>query len=646
MNPTVLGLALLAAAVPAQMQSSVIRPGANLVMSGMPPIPASVAQRCARYGESRSARREVWHPVRREMLISTRFGETDQIHHVRFPGGARVQLTFPPRRSQLAVYEPKEGKYFLFFKDAGGSERYQMYRYDHATKATALLTDGRSLNVPGAWSSGGDQFLYRSTKRTGKDLDLWVMNPTRPETDRLLCPVTGGGWRAYDWSPDDRQVLVIESISNDESYLWLVDAASGEKALITRKGEPQKTLYSSAKFSKDGRGVFVMTDKGSDFQRLGYIDLATKRLDCLTGQLPWDVEQFDLSPDGRMIAFTTNEEGLSVLHLLHVESRTVSTLPGLPVGIINDLEWHRNGTDLGFSLESTRAPSDAYSYNVPAHKLERWTYSEVGGFDAESLPEPELVRWTSFDGRQISGFLYKPPARFQGRRPVMIRIHGGPANQARPGFLGRVNYYLNELGVAVILPNVRGSSGYGKAFLELDNGFGREGAYKDIGALLDWIGTRPDLDADRVMVTGSSFGGHMTLAAAAFYPRRVRCALDIVGPSNLVTFIKSADSYRLANFREEYGDERDRKVADFLQRIAPLKHAAKITMPLFVVAGNNDRRVPVAESEQIVARVRKNGTPVWYLLAKDEGHGFERKGNQDFLFYASVWFTSEYLLKH
>lgn len=629
----------------AQAQTAEIPTGENLVVEGIPKIPTSLAVNVARYGEFRSARREVWHPARREMIVSTRFSDTDQLHLVKFPGGARTQLTFPPERSQLATYEPKSGSYLLYFKDAGGNERYQMYRYDFATKVNTLLTDGSSRNAPGSWSNGADQFAYRSNKRTGKDRDIWIMNPAQPETNRLLLQAAGGGWRVRDWSPDDRQILMIEFVSDNESHLWLVDSATGEKTTIASKGGQEKILYNWAQFGKDGRGIYVLTDSGSEYQRIAYIDLSTKQLINLTTQINWDVEQFDLSADGRTIAFTTNEDGVSVLHLLDTRSRRESSVPGLPVGIISDLEWHKNGRDLGFSLESTRAPSDAYSYNVKGDKLERWTYSEVAGLDTDTLPEPQLVRWKSFDGRLISGFLYLPPARFTGKRPVMVRIHGGPVAQSRPGFLGRISYYLNEMGIALIFPNVRGSSGYGKIFMTLDNGSLREGAYKDIGTLLDWIQTRPELDANRIMVTGTSYGGHMSLAVAAYYPNQIRCALDIVGPSNLVTFLESTEDFDRATFREEYGDERDPKTREVLERIAPLNQATKITRPLFVVAGKNDPRVAVTESEQIVTKVRKNGTPVWYLLAKDEGHGFAKKGNQDFLFYAAVLFASEYLLK-
>jgi dipeptidyl aminopeptidase/acylaminoacyl peptidase len=272
--------------------------------------------------------------------------------------------------------------------------------------------------------------------------------------------------------------------------------------------------------------------------------------------------------------------------------------------------------------------------------------SETGGIPADRFVEPKLVTWKSFDGRELSGFLYLPdPKTFPGPRPLVVNIHGGPESQARPTFAGRNNYFFNELGCAMILPNVRGSAGYGKSFLLLDNGFKREDSYKDISTLLDWVKTQPQLDANRVMIYGGSYGGFMTLEVATNYADRIRCAIDIVGISNLATFLKNTESYRRDLRRVEYGDERDPKMAEFMEKIAAVNNAKKITKPLFVVQGANDPRVPKSEAEQIVATLKKQGTPVWYMLGKDEGHGFGKKKNADYLFYATVQFVRDYLLK-
>ncbi len=641
-----LAVLLLVAATLLVAQSGEIVPGDNLVVEGVPKIPTTVAEAVGRYTEFRSASLQSWHPTKREMLISTRFGDTAQIHRVKFPGGDRSQLTFFPDRVAGASYQPTQGNYFVFSKDVGGGEWFQGYRFDLATGQITLLTDGgRSQNGGPRWSTKGDRIAYSSTRRNGKDRDIWMMDPLDPKTDRLLLQVEGGGWGAQDWSPDDKQLLITEYISVNESYLWLVDVATGEKTLLTPKGGPVKISYSGAEFSNDGKGLYGTTDKDSEFQRLTYIDLAAKQHTFLTSHINWDVDEFDLSPDGKTLALVTNEDGAGVLHLLDTATRKEKPAPKLPLGQVFGIDWHENGRDLGFNLVSNHSTSDVYSLDTTTGKVERWTQSETGGLNTENFSEAELVRWKTFDGKMISGFLYRPAARFTGKRPVIINIHGGPEGQFRPGFLGRSNYYLNELGVAILFPNVRGSSGYGKTFLTLDNGFLREDSYKDIGALFDWIKAQPGLDPDRVLVTGGSYGGFMTLAVATNYNDRIRCAVDVVGPSNFVTFLENTESYRRDLRRAEYGDERDPKMREFLNRIAPANKAQNITKPLFVIQGMNDPRVPRTESEQMAATVRKNQTPVWYLMAKDEGHGFAKKKNQDFQFYATVLFIQEHLLK-
>jgi dipeptidyl aminopeptidase/acylaminoacyl peptidase len=645
-----LSLLFAATATIVLAQSEFVTPGENLVVEGIPGIPAAMAEEIDRYTEFRYAGLSSWHPLRREMLIGTRFAETSQIHVVKFPGGARTQLTFFKDRAGGASYQPTHGDFFVFSKASGGNEQYQKYRYDFKTGAITLLTDGRSRNTGGVWSNSGDKYVYESTRRNGEDVDIWMLNPTAPVNDslhgnRMLAELKGGGWGVYEFSPNDKQLLVGEFISINESYIWMMDASTGEKTLITPKSDTEKILYGAAQFSKDGKGIYVTTDRESEFQRLAYIDLATGKHTYLTTSIDWDVEYFALSWDGKTIAFVTNEDGLSVLHLYDTIQRKELSAPKLQTGVLGSLEWHRNNRDLGFGLESARSTYDTYSLDVQTGKIERWTDSETGGINTEEFSQPEVVHWKTFDGKMISGLYFKSPVKFTGKRPVIIDIHGGPEGQARPWFQGDNNYFVNELGIAIIQPNVRGSSGYGKTFLKLDNNYLREDSYKDVAALLDWIKTRPELDAGRVMVTGGSYGGHMTLAIATFYSDRIRCALDVVGISNLVTFLENTSAYRRDLRRVEYGDERDPKMREFLNRIAPLNNAEKIIKPLFVVQGGNDPRVPLSEAQQIVQTVQKNGIPVWYLMAKDEGHGFAKKKNRDFLLYATVLFTKEYLLK-
>lgn len=621
-----------------------IRPGENLVVQGLPPIPVSLAGEVRRYTESRSASFADWHPTERSILISTRFANTAQIHRVKQPGGARTQLTFFDEPISGAAYEPRTGRYFLFTKDVGGNEFGQIYRYDVADGRVTLLTDGgRSQNGGIEWSAQGDRIAYGSTRRNGADRDLYIMDPLDPKTDRLVLQVSGGGWSVLDWSPDDRGLLIGEYVSINESRLWLLDLQTGGKSLLTESGS-EPVSYRNARFSKDGTGLYLTTDKDSEFQRLSHMELATRRITALVDSISWDVEGLDLSPDGRRIAFGVNEAGISRLYLFDIADRRLQRVDAVPTGTAGGLTWHPRGRDLAFTISTARSPSDVYSLDTETGEVSRWTESELGGLVASELSEPRLVRWPSFDGREITGFLYEPAVRFTGKRPVMIVIHGGPESQSRPGFLGRSNYFLNEHGVALLLPNVRGSTGYGKSFVKLDNGLKREDSVKDIGALLDWIAKQPNLDASRILVMGGSYGGYMTLAVSTHYSDRIRCAIDIVGISNFNTFLKNTESYRRDLRRAEYGDERDPAMREFFERIAPLNNAGKITKPLFVVQGGNDPRVPLSEAEQMVERVREHGTPVWYLMAKDEGHGFRKKENADFQFYATILFARHHLL--
>ena len=622
------------------LAESAISPSANLHTEGVPPVPAALMEELDRYNNIRAAGLLDWHPVKREILITTRFGDVPQIHRVAMPGGARTQVTFFPDRTGNALYRPGSGDSFVFSKDTGGGEFYQLYQFDTRSGAIALLTDGHSRNTSPLWASDG-RLAYASTLRNGRDTDIYVMNPDEPKRARMVLEVEGGGWFPSAWSPDGKKLVVEDRRSVHDSSLYLVDVAGGTKQPLT----PEEGSYGQAQFAKNGKGLYLTTDRGSQFERVAYLDLSTRELTFLKPGQKWDAGELELSEDGRRLAYELNEDGFSTLNVIDTETRRDVPLPAVPHGVISGLRWHHNGRDLGFTVSLARGPSDVYSIDVDKGTLERWTASETGGLNAENFSEPELIHWKSFDGRAISGFLYLPAKQFSGPRPVIINIHGGPEGQSRPGFIGRNNYYISDLGVAMIYPNVRGSSGYGKTFLALDHGLKREDSVKDIGALLDWIAHDPRLDARRVMVTGGSYGGYMTLASAFHFNDRLCCTVDVVGISNFVSFFERTSPYRRDLRRVEYGDERDPKIREFFEKIAPLNHVSEISKPMFIVAGRNDPRVPAHEGEQMAKAIRKNGAPVWYLIADDEGHGFAKKKNQDFQFAATVMFVKEFLLK-
>ena len=542
-----------------------------------------------------------------------------------------------------AIYEPKEGKYFLFTKDVGGNEFGQIFRQDISTGESTLLTDGgRSQNGGWAWNNKKNLICYGSTRRNGADRDLWIMDPTDPKSDRLAVQVSGGGWSVQDWAPDDATLLIMESLSVNKTNLYLADVATGKRTPLT---DPTKDVaYGGAQFSLDGKSVYLTTDELGEFQQLAILSLADKKTTLLSEDIPFDVESFELSHDGTKMVFSVNQRGMSQVFVMDTTTKMKRQVPNLPVGVLSLGPWNAKDSEFAVTISSAQSSSDVFSIDSNSLALTRWTESEMGGLVPSELRNAELVEWKSFDGKAISGFLYQPPKKFTGKRPVIINIHGGPEGQSRPVFLGRNNYFLNELGCAILFPNVRGSVGYGKSFVKLDNGLLRLDSVKDIGSLLDWIAESPDLDASRVMITGGSYGGYMTLACAVEYNNRIACSLDVVGISHFGTFLKNTESYRRDLRRVEYGDERDPELAAFFERMAPLNNSGKISKPLFVVQGGNDPRVPLSEAEQMVARVKSNESPVWYLMASDEGHGFRKKNNADFQFYATVLFIEKYLL--
>jgi dipeptidyl aminopeptidase/acylaminoacyl peptidase len=439
---------------------------------------------------------------------------------------------------------------------------------------------------------------------------------------------------------------MIRYLSANESQTWMLELASGKiSQLLPQPGQTGKASYFAGAFAPDDKGLFVVSDRFGEFRELLRYDFASGNLQRLTAHIPWDISGLTTSEDGGLVAAQANVDGRDELRLF--DGRSLAEIPAMPLprGSVGSTQFHRHLPELAFSMDGAQGPSQLYSANPQTGKVEQWTRAYAPpGVDPSRFSEQEIIRWKSFDGRTISGLLNLPPAQHTGKRPVLVQIHGGPEAQAKAGFMGRYNFLIEEMGIAVIQPNVRGSSGYGKTFLDLDNGRLREDSVKDIGALLDWIAARPGLDASRVVVSGGSYGGYMSLAVSTHYPERIAGAIDVVGISNFVSFLTNTESYRRDLRRVEYGDERDPQMRDFLQRISPLSHADRIAKPMFVVQGKNDPRVPYTEAEQIVAKLREKDVPVWYLRAENEGHGFARKENADFQFYATVEFLRRSLL--
>ncbi|HEX6374229.1 MAG TPA: prolyl oligopeptidase family serine peptidase [Allosphingosinicella sp.] len=632
---------LLAAAslLSAPALAEVEKPAA-LVADGIPAVPDELAERTRPYMEFRTASLQGWNPKTRGIAIITRFGNTGQVHEVARPLGMRRQVTFEADAISAASYSRGKGDVLVIQKDVGGSEFWQLYAIDNGR--LKLITDGKSRNSINAWSHDGRWLAYTSTRRNGADNDLYIVDPRNPASNRLLAQVKGGGWGLADFAPDGRSAIVAEYLSITKTNLYRIDVATGR---MTPIGDHSKPIsYGSAQFAPNGT-LWVTSDEGSDFRRLGILDPATGRFTAVAPEPRWDVQSFDISDDGRFIAYIVNEAGVSRLKLLDLRTRRSRAVAGLPVGTAGGLEVAPWG-EVALSVSSARSSSDVYAVNPRTLAVTRWTESETGGLDPKRNVEPELVETVSFDGEKVSGFLYRPdPRRFPGRRPVLVSIHGGPEGQARPGFLGRNNYYLNELGIALFYPNVRGSTGFGKRFVALDNGPDlRENSVRDIGAFLNKLAADPGLDSSRIGVTGGSYGGYMCYATAIHYGPRLKGANCIVAISNFVTFLENTQSYRRDLRRVEYGDERDPAQRRKLLAISPLTRVKELRLPLMVQTGGNDPRVPASEAEQVIKAVRRSDGIAWHLLAQDEGHGFAKKANQDYAFWTSLMFWQRNLL--
>ncbi len=612
---------------------------AALVADQVPDIPIEIVEKTRPYMEFRTASFVDWDARTKSMLISTRFADTRQLHRVRKPLGTREQLTFASEPIRSASYAP-DGSSLLFQKDSGGNEVNQIFALKDGRPVR--LTDGESRNSLGPWANNGKIVAFGSNKRTGLYNDIYLMNPENPEGAVMLVASTGGGWFPIDFTPDNKKLLVFNYVSVADNQLYLINIFDGTSTKLTNSSEP--VAYNGLSFAPDGQ-LWAASDFGSDVQRLGVVDQETGAFTAILDEDKWDISDFDISKDGRWLAFEVNQAGRSMLKIYDMRKGRVRTVKALPAGVISDLKFAPWG-ELGFTLNSNRTGTDAYSLDPKSLDITRWTRSETGGINAAKNVAPELIEITSFDGEKMSGYLYRPnPDRHSGRRPLIINIHGGPEGQATPRFLGRNNYLINELGIAIFYPNVRGSTGFGKRFVGLDNGpFLRENSVLDIGAFLEKLQKDRRIDKRRIAVTGGSYGGYMTLASMLRYGDQLTAGLEVVGITNFVTFLENTQAYRRNLRRREYGDERVPEQRAKLEEISPLNRADEIDLPLMVVTGANDPRVPASEADQLIEAVRANDRPAWHLLAKNEGHGFRKKANADYQFWASLLFWHQHLL--
>jgi dipeptidyl aminopeptidase/acylaminoacyl peptidase len=624
-----------------------IRPNSHLSVTGVPPIPVEIAKAVKPYGDVQPISFMAWHPSERRMLVNFRARQTAQLHWVNAPGQKPEALTDYAETVRGVRFEPKQAKYLVLGLDRGGNEATQLYRmdWDHV-KAPVLLTDLDSRHSASVWNKDKTAFLVISQKLDKGDLKaksettLTLLDPLAPEKKKILGVIEGVGFSVTRWN-------------EAESVLWLSQYKSAVRTdmyrydLITHKLSPllknADTGWDDEAEEQEDKELLVRRQVG-EFKKLVRTNLSETTQQVITAAHDWDVERYAVSPNKKWLAVRVNEAGVSRLYLYDTKTWQVHTLKAsIPIGVMSSMQWHPQLPELAFTISSVRSPADVYSLNVETDVLTRWTTALADdSLIAQNAIDPKVIMWPSFDGRVISGFMYVPKIK-KAKYPVLINIHGGPEAQSRPSYLGRGQYMVSEMGLVVIYPNVRGSNGYGETFLGLDDGMKREDSVKDIGALLDWIAKQPELDATRVAVSGGSYGGYMSLATAVHYGRRIKGAIDIVGIANFVSFLERTESYRRDLRRVEYGDERDPEMRTHLTTISPLNNAERINTSMFIIHGKNDPRVPFYEAEQIVAKLHAQGTPTWTLYADNEGHGFAKRDNADFMLYSMITFLNHIL---
>jgi len=586
------------------------------------------------------------------LLIRKRYKDSYQAYYLTLDGEDLQQLTnFNEPVSEMRSSNHTQLNGFVYNKDVGGNEDNQIFYFDLDKQTSHLITDGKSKNDFALWNTNGTQLAYRSNARNQVDFEIYLAtftpgNSLEKHSKSELVFKASGNWYPVCWSFDDRFLIVNKFISALEAEPHLLNVETGQLEKLFPKS--QKMSVTKILFSKQHDYLYVISDENTEFLQLRLHHLKTGKQQILTEAIKWNVESIAIDRNGENIAFISNENGYFKLYVMDTETHQIKSLPNLPKGQVHQIKFDKSGNYLAMNISSTSYANEIFVYDIANLKIIQQTINNKQHTLKVSFTEPKLIHYTTFDtfqneSRKIPAFCYLPDQ--EGSFPSLIHIHGGPEGQFVPGYHAFFQYLVKELGIAIIAPNVRGSRGYGKTYLALDDGYKREDSVKDIGALLNWIEDHPNLNKNKIAVMGGSYGGYMVYAALIQYAHKLTCGISRVGISNFVTFLENTKAYRRNNRREEYGDERIPAMRKFLTGISPTTHAHKINKPLLIVQGANDPRVPQSEAEQMYDEIKKNNIPVWYLLAKDEGHGFKKKKNIDFYQKTALAFLKQHLIK-
>ena len=598
-----------------------------------------------RYLNIRAASAPAVAPDGSRVAFLTNITGTNQVWMVKAAGGWPEQITFFSDRVQAVAWSP-DGAWLLVGKDAGGNERTQLWLFSpDGARQERITHDDSKIYRSARWSHDGRRIAYASNERAEAHFDIYVMDIATRKPVRVMQQ--DGSNNVAAWAPDDSALIVSRGLAGSDNTLLLVRLDTQQATELTPHTEP--ALYTSVNWPP-GQILYLASDQGRDFVNLAAIDLTAPKLVFLEDR-PHDVESLLFSEDGRRVVVSANEGGASRLSLREgglSGKELAAPRPG--DGVIGGLEFSRDGSKLAYTFSGAKNPGDVFLHDLAAGTSARLTTSSLGGIPADAFVEPKLVSYPTFDGLKIPALMYKPPANSAGRQPpagsagrppaaVMI-VHGGPEGQTRPAF-SAVNQFFVSQGYVVLAPNIRGSTGYGRAYQQKDDVRRRLDSIKDLAAGAEYLKTSGAADPARIAVMGGSYGGYATLACLTFHPELWAAGVDIVGISNFRSFLKNTSVWRTALRASEYGDP----VADaeFLDSVSPLNHIEKIRAPLIVIQGANDPRVPQSEADQMVEKLRARQVPVEYLLFPDEGHGVVKLPNRIKAYTAIADFLAKHL---
>jgi dipeptidyl aminopeptidase/acylaminoacyl peptidase len=621
-----------------------------------------------RYLNIRAANGASFSPDGRFVSFLTNITGVAQLWQISVGGGWPVQLTFTNESVRGGHYNPRRHE-IIYSMDTGGNERTQLYRLhgiggetDHGLGNgwvdEDITKEPKAIHTFGGWSHDGEHIALSANREDPSRFDIYVQKiplsggREPPEPARLLQKGPGGYYLALGWSPDDRRLLAykMESNFNQDLYAIEVGGAAHEvsgtdrvKHLTPHQGDAQ---YHSPCWSADGKSIYCASTAGSrDIADLAQIDVATGKLTYLMKESANEIEHVVASPKGRWLAWSVNIDGRSSLRLLDLRNNQSVSLPELPLGVIAEVVFSEDDSKMALVFDGPRYNMDVWILDLTSFKLRQLTHSSRAGIPFSQFVEPELIHYKTFDGRVIPAWFYRPsasPGRQAGENlpPVIVYPHGGPESQTRPNFVSIFQYFV-ERGYAVLAPNVRGSTGYGTAYMNLDNTVKRMDSVADLAHAAYWLRDQKQGDPKRLAVYGGSYGGFMVLASVTHYPELWAAGIDVVGICNFVTFMEKTGAYRRAHREAEYGNLREHR--EFFEKISPIHHVDKIKCPMMVIHGANDPRVPVEEAEQIVAALKKRGIPVEYLRYEDEGHGLVKLKNRLDAYPKMAAFLDRYL---